>query len=282
MDDWNLIESLRSRRFDLALILTSFAQSPHAPAYLCYLAGIPTRVGQAKDFGGRVLTHQVEPPPDHVNQSERNLHLLESMGIPIPRRDLEVAVPEEAQAVADALLAERGVANMPFVLLAPGASCEARRYDPVRFGEVTRQVVEESGLPAVIVGASNEMALEEQFMSRAPKNRVASLIGKTSVSQLAGVVRRSELVIANNSAPMHLAEALRKPVVVTYSGSDLEEQWAPRSAPSRILNRPTFCTPCYGFRCPYHMECLDIAPVEVASSALQLLAESRVSMSGVA
>ena len=52
-----LIPQLRDRRFDAAIILTQSGQSPYAAAYLCYLAGIPIRVGQSCEFGGSVLSH---------------------------------------------------------------------------------------------------------------------------------------------------------------------------------------------------------------------------------
>jgi ADP-heptose:LPS heptosyltransferase len=54
-----LIESLAERHFDAAIIFTSFSQTPHVPAYACLLAGIPLRAGESKEFGGRVLTHEL-------------------------------------------------------------------------------------------------------------------------------------------------------------------------------------------------------------------------------
>ena len=100
------------------------------------------------------------------------------------------------------------------------------------------------------------------------------MAGQTTVPELAGVVRRAGLVIANNSGPLHLADAFGRPMVILYSGTDLESQWRPRRAPARLLRRPTACTPCYGFRCPYHMECLDIPPEEVVQHAQELLGVS--------
>jgi ADP-heptose:LPS heptosyltransferase len=61
-------------------------------------------------------------------------------------------------------------------------------------------------------------------------------------------------------------------MVILYSGTELESQWEPRSAPAVLLRRDTSCSPCYGFTCPYEMECLDIPPAEVADAALRLLA----------
>ena len=50
------IETLRAGRYDAALIFTSFSQSPYPPAMACYLAGIPVRIGQSREFGGGLLS----------------------------------------------------------------------------------------------------------------------------------------------------------------------------------------------------------------------------------
>jgi ADP-heptose:LPS heptosyltransferase len=92
-----------------------------------------------------------------------------------------------------------------------------------------------------------------------------------SVPQLAGVIRRAALVIANNSGPLHMADAFGRPMVILFSGSEQESQHRPRTSPARLLRRPTFCSPCRLFRCAYQMECLDIPPAEVVAAALDML-----------
>lgn len=60
--DWeNAIDWLRQQRFDVAVILTAVGQSPYLLGYLCYLAGIPVRIGRSREFGGQVLTHCLSP-----------------------------------------------------------------------------------------------------------------------------------------------------------------------------------------------------------------------------
>ncbi len=103
--------------------------------------------------------------------------------------------------------------------------------------------------------------------------RWAALAGETTIPELAAIIGRSALVLANDSGPMHIADALRRPMVILFSGTELERQWAPRNAPALLLRRETTCSPCYAFACPYGMECLDISPDEVAAAALRLLGE---------
>ena len=267
-----LVETLRERRFDAAVIFTSFTQSPWPPAYACYLAGIPLRVGQSKEFGGSVLSHCVEPPPDSVHQVDRNLHLLERAGLEPAGRELELRVPAEAARIAEARLAQTRIdPHLPFVVLAPGASCAARRYDAERFARVALLLAKQTGTPVVLLGSERERELAERILAAGNGFPVVSLVGKTSVAEFAALVRRAALVVANDSAALHLADAFRRPLVVLFSGTDLESQWEPRSSAARLLRRPTACAPCYRFTCPYAMECLDIPPEEVVEAALALV-----------
>jgi ADP-heptose:LPS heptosyltransferase len=76
-----LIQAIRDRAFDAAIIFTVPAQSPYSLAYLCYLAGIPIRLGQSQEFGGGVLSSCIQPPLESVLLQDYYLHLLKSAGL---------------------------------------------------------------------------------------------------------------------------------------------------------------------------------------------------------
>jgi ADP-heptose:LPS heptosyltransferase len=270
-----LVENLRAHRFDAAVIFTSFSQTPYPPAFLCYLADIPVRLGQARDFGGRVLSTWVQPPPDDTHQVDRNLFLLEATGIPAGSPDLELTLPSGAEASALQILhAGRVDPVRPFVVLAPGASCAARTYDPERYA-VAARLLAEAGTPVVVVGRERDAALAAPILGLSGRYPVVSLVGRTSVPELAAVVSRAAVVVANNSSALHFADAFGRPSVILYSGTDLESQWRPRRSPAAVLRRSTSCSPCYGFRCPFAMECLDVEPGEIVTAASRLLEEHR-------
>jgi ADP-heptose:LPS heptosyltransferase len=106
---------------------------------------------------------------------------------------------------------------------------------------------------------------------------LVSLAGRTTIPELAGIINRAALVIANNSGPLHFADALNRPMIILYSGTEWESQWRPRRAAATLLRRPTPCSPCFAFECPYNMECLDIEPDEVVAEALSLLSAQKAS-----
>lgn len=275
-----LITQLRAGRFDAALVFTSFSQSPYPPAYACYLAGIPVRIGQARDFGGGMLSTWVTPLADATHQVDRNLHLLEACGLEPGGRALELRVPPAAAATVARLLEEAGVdPGEPCVVLAPVASCPARTYPAERFATVAA-ALGERGVPVVVVGREAERAAAQPVLAAPARRPVADLVGRTTVPELAALVARASVVLTNNSSALHLADAFGRPAVVLYAGTDLESQWRPRRAPAVLLRRPVPCAPCYGFRCPFGLECLDVAPAEVVATALGLLGAARATASG--
>ena len=271
--EWELINTLREGSYDAAIILTSFKQTPHAAGYACALAGIPLRLGESKEWGGSVLTTEVPPAPDELHQAERNLRLIEHAGFRVVDRSLGIRVPPRAREHTAALLEERGVApGAPYLLLCPWTSCQARTYASERFALAARRLSGETGWPVVVSGTEADHACSDELLGVLDGQGV-DLVGATDLCELAALVENARLVLTNNTSTMHLADALRTPSVVLFSGTELEEQWRPRDNPQRLLRRETSCSPCYAFTCPYNLECLDIPPKEVAEAGLSLLAE---------
>ncbi|MBV9020249.1 MAG: glycosyltransferase family 9 protein [Ktedonobacteraceae bacterium] len=269
----HLIKLLSEQRFDAALIFTSFSQTPHAPGYICYLAGIPLRAGESKEFGGSILTTELRGALDTLHQVERNLRLVECLGYVARERQLMVALPEQARAAVPTLLAKVGLdADTPFILLHPGASAQARRYPVERFGLLTR-VLNQKGWSVLVTGVEREAALVDAVLQHAPKAH--GLVGETTLPEYAALIERASLVVCNDTLPMHLADALRTPTVVLFSGTDYEEQWQPRATRATLLRLPTPCHPCYLFECPIGLACLDISPQEIAEEIEAVLTDTR-------
>lgn len=265
-----LIDMLTERDFDAALIFTSFSQSPHTPGYVCYLASIPLRAGESNEFGGSTLSTQLQGGPKEMHQVERNLRLVEHLGFVARDRTLNVFLPHDE--TIPFLLKRVGIqSEEPYIVLHPGASAKARRYPADRFG-IVANLLTQHGWQVLVTGVEREAALLQDVQREAPDAHV--LMEKTSLAEYASLIERASLVICNDTLPMHLADAVRTPEVVLFSGTDYEEQWRPRSTLARLLRRPTPCHPCYLFECPIGLPCLDIPPEEVVVEVEALLAMS--------
>ncbi len=274
--EWNLIKTVRDRQFDAAIIFTSFSQTPHPAGFMCYLAGIPLRLGESKEWGGAVLTTAVKAAPDEMHQVERNLRLIESVGFSISDRSLGLQIPDAAtKTIAAKLQPHEITLNDPYIVLNPWTSCQSRNYTTERFAIAARQLAERTDSRIVVTG----MALDRQQsvpLLEALGEYGIDLIGRTSLAELAALIAQAQLMISNNTSTMHLADATRTPSVILFAGTEYECQWQPRSAPAKLLRQPTACSPCYTFTCPYNQECLDIPPEAVVDAGLALLQKSAI------
>ncbi len=262
------IKSLRGGAYDAALILTSFSQSPHPAALVCALAGIPVRIAASRERG-QALTFALPAAPDALHQVERNLRLVEAVGLPASDRQLALHIPDTAHISAQQLLAAHGVSG-DYVLLNPFTSCEARTFEPARFARAARILGDRTGLSVLLCGAAKDRARAAP-LARLLGPRGIDLVGATDLPIFAALIAGARLVLTNNTSALHLADALAVPQLIMYSGTDLESQWAPRLSPHLLLRRETPCSPCYRFECPYHHECLAFAPPQVANAGLLLL-----------
>ena len=268
-----MVEAIRGGGYDGAVVLTSFKQTPHPAGYACYLAGIPLRLGESKEWGGGVLTDEMPAAPDELHQAERSLRLVEHAGFRVRDRSLGLRVPEEARSSVARLLEKSGVGSgSPYLLLSPWTSARSRNYPTDRFALAARRVAEETGCPVVVSGTQADRERAQALLGLLG-DRGIDLVGSTDLAGLAALVEGASLLLTSNTSTMHIADALRTPQVVLFAGTELEEQWRPRNAPHRLLRRETSCSPCYAFTCPYTQECLDIPPGEVAEACLSLLSE---------
>lgn len=258
------IADLAARNFDAAILLTSFSQSPHAPATACLLAGIPLRLGESLEDGAGLLTHMpATPTPVAAHQADRNLRLVEAIGVPVADRDLALAIPDAAREVARTWRHDAGVGD--YLVLAPFASCSARTYPPDRAARATRLVAEADGLQVVLCGAPGDRERAAPLL-----DLLGSVghdaVGATDLATYAALIDEAALAVTSNTSALHLADACRTPVLVAYSGTELESQWRPRAARHRLLRVPTPCSPCYLLRCPIGLPCLDIAAEKMAEA----------------
>ena len=270
--EWELIETLKFRQFDAAIIFTSFSQSPHPPALICALAGIPVRIGESKEADTGTLTHVLPPAPDTLHQVDRNLRLIESLGFQISDRRLTLHIPPASQQTASRLLHQFSPSStlQNFLLFNPWTTCPSRNYDPDRFAVAVRQLSDQTGYPVVMTGVEKDRSRSQLLLERLG-DRVIDLMGATNLPELVALISAAKLLLSNNTSTMHIADAVGTPSIILFAGTEMECQWQPRNSPSLLLRRPTLCSPCYAFTCPYEQQCLDIEPEAIVTAGLELL-----------
>jgi len=245
---WSLIRHLRRENFDLALLF----QKAFEAAFFAYLAGVPRRVGFRTDARGWLLTDPVEPPTA-VHHADQFFCIAESVGASGFDRRLSFHVTPQGVDAALGLVHKFGLRQKLLIAIHPGASKTERAWHAERMGQVVEVLMREyEAVPILLGTACDRPALDTIQRIAGPQ---CILLGDAlRLQEMAALLQHCRLLICNDSGPMHIAAALRVPVVAVF-GPGSGQRTGPFSDPDlfRITSHDFACSPC---RQKYFKECL--------------------------
>jgi len=116
----------------------------------------------------------------------------------------------------------------------------------------------------LITGMEKDKPLVEQLLART-KSKPAVFVGRTDILQLAALIERCKVYITPDSAPLHVAAAMRTPLVAFFGPTD-SQRHRPPAEKMIVLEKKPACAPCYSPRCLImtHACMREITPEEVA------------------
>jgi heptosyltransferase II len=261
--------AVRERQFDWAFS----GRMDVRDNFLLWLSGARRRIGYGLGGGGFLLTDRVAPDVSRPHRADIWLHLLEALDKPTNRDPGLFRLTEAELASAESFLRERGIPTDAFLIgVHPGARIAVRRWGDERFAEVARQILKETD--AHILWFS-----EPGNVCEAPALERCHAVSLEFRPFLA-VLSRCNLLLCNDSGPMHLANLLGVPVVAVF-GPQQPEWFGPRGRLDRIIIRPEFwCRPCFDYCIFDQPYCLrTITPGEVIISVRKAIGEIRAQAS---
>jgi heptosyltransferase-2 len=276
-DDAETIARLRAARCDEAVVLPNAIRS----AWLPYQAGIPWRWGYRGGWRAPLLRPPVPRPRDlrgrgRRPQIEDYRELLDALSVPPPASWVPRLAREPALLAvgAERLPRARLGGDGPLVGLFAGAEWgPSKRWPWRRFADLAtalrRQI---PGARIVILAGPKEVWTAVRIHEESGK--IHPVIGPDlDLGGLAATLAHVDLLITNDSGPMHLAAALGVRCVALFGPTD-PRRTAPAGEGHRVLYTDRWCSPCFRRRCPLlHHRCLrDIGVDAVAATAVAALA----------
>jgi heptosyltransferase II len=178
-----------------------------------------------------------------------------------------VVFPEEEQAMETRFVKGGLPASDVVVGINPGSTGgRAKRWLPERFAEAAdrlcRTIRESRGQQAsvVILGGKEEEELGQEIASHL-SSRSLVLSGATTIRELMAALKRCEVLLTNDSGPMHVATALRVPVVGIFGSTDWRKT-APFGNADGLVRQPVDCAPCMLLECPIDHRCMTRVTVD--------------------
>lgn len=238
-------------------------------AALAALARIRARVGFKGPWS--FLYTESRPKPRTGHEADRLLAL--ANGAPGVYRPQLRPAPEDTAAAA-------ALAEPPFVAMAPGSIWGSKRWP--YFTELARQLSKQ--IAVVLIGGPDDLAQGEDIVRAigggSGRYRVVNACGKLTLRQSAALIGRAELLVTNDSAPLHLATAMGTPIVALFGPTVTEFGFGPLRAGDVALGVDgLLCRPCSPHgppSCPLgHHRCMRDLTVDTVTSAIEELGALR-------
>ncbi len=259
---------LRKKRFDLAIVLHP-TNRVHLITFFC---GIPKRIGYDRKLGF-LLTQRFK----HTKQSgqkhelEYNLDLLRQLGIEPKDKQPFMPIKKESEEWLEELFKAQDLKPSDKLLaIHPAASCPSKIWPNVRFAEVADRLIEKFGFKVIVVAGPRDLSLAQNLIQHM-HHTALNLAGKTSISQLASLLKRCQLFISNDSGPVHIASSLGTPVISIFGRSQKglsPKRWGPWGDRAEVLHKEVGCIECLAHNCIKEFACLKAITIDDALKAV--------------
>jgi heptosyltransferase-3 len=269
-----LLKRIRSKSYDLVINLTEGDRG----AIAALVSGSAYRVGfdikRSGFFGKRAIyTHKVKSCPHPRHTVERQIDVLRRIGIfpSLSERDLFLHVPEDAKRHITHLLEKEGVCQGDYVLIHPVSRWRFKCLSTQQIAQLIT-ALHERGMRMVMSAGPDvqEIAMVEEILKIAPQVPVVNCAGKLTLKELSALIQMAKALICVDSVPLHIASALKTPVVALF-GPTSEKNWGPWMHPrARVVAQHFSCRPCYQDGCggSKMSDCLFSMPKNSILSAL--------------
>lgn len=259
-------KQLHAKNFDLVIDLQGLFKS----AIVAALTGCPNRIGYCEMREGSGLVSKAicgSHSDDHV--IERYLDVARYLGadissieFPLPNLDKETLAVKEK-------LSSAGMKAEEYVVFVPGARWETKEWPPKHYAELADKITED-GTYVVLAGGPDETEKAALIEAAAETDKIIDLTGKTSLRELAALIKGCKVYISGDTGPLHFAAALKKPLIAMYGPTKAERTGPYGSDNITVLTSAANCAGCLKKHCnDWH--CMhDITPDMVYAEYLQM------------
>lgn len=262
---WAIAKKLKMEAYNLVITPHRYLRS----SFLTFLTGAPIRRGYDTASASFLYTEKIH--------YDRNKHEVEKLLSFVPkdegkRYEIEIFPSELERKKVDEFLAG---SREKIVAIAPGSKWFTKKWPLEYFNRVIKGLESSEDVTVVVIGGK-----EEQFLNIPTSANMIDLRGRTTLLELAEVIKRADIVLTNDSSPIHIASAFPKVKILAIFGPTVEKfgffPWSKNSEVFQVENLE--CRPCSihgGDSCPKkHFRCMvDIKP-EMALERIESILES--------
>ncbi|GEM_PF-32720 len=257
-----VLKKLHAENFDISIDFQNNKKSH----MLAFMACVPKRYGYDNGKMSFLLNRKIRDSGFPVDPVEHQLKVLNLLGIYRMDKRPEICLSKEDQEWADNFLKSHWVKDgQKIIAISLGASAgwNTKLWPAEYFAEVCNKLALNFGIRVLLTGLEKERPLANKFLARA-RCKPIDAIGRTNILYFAALVKRCDLVLCVDSAPLHVAAGVGTPFVALFGPTDPKRHLPPFEKKHVVLRKKFKCGPCYHSRCAKRNSCMKaIKPEEV-------------------
>lgn len=260
----SVVKKIRSEKYDIVFDLYTNPRT----AQITFLSGAKYRIGYA--YRGRKYAYNIksEVGRGEIHSAEHNLELLNVSGIPIISKRVNYRLTNESEEFAKSFF--NNLIQKEFLIgIIPSGGWNSKRCPKEKWVEIIKSLSEKVSCNVLILWGPEDFD-DANFIMNNVNNSI--LAPETDLKQMAGLLSKCNLVIANDSGPMHLSAALGIPTVGLYGPTDPKKHGPYSDKSDYVIKSDLHCIVCNKLICPYNKECFYQMDIDVITSkAIKLL-----------
>jgi heptosyltransferase-2 len=234
---YRMIKKLRAKSYDKIFSL----HKSHRTALLVALSGAAEKYG-FEEASMPFLYTKVSPRADLKHDVLRNLAILRNVGVNVEEASTPMQLKSSTAAVEVANEFLQKISSRPLIGVAPGSVWLTKRWTESGFRNFVR-LASARGWGVALLGGPNDIELAETI--RDGNQEVLNLCGKLQIDESVAFIRNLDVLVSNDSSPLHMASATGTPVVALFCATVPEFGYGPWMVPHKILGVPNLeCRPC--------------------------------------
>lgn len=243
------ILKVRKKKYDLIFDLWSNPKT----AQITFLSGAKYRVGY--NYKGRSYAYNILGTSERGNchSAFHNLELLKPLDIKIISKKIHFYLSDEEKLFANDFIKKNSLSNQRVVGIIPSGGWDSKRCPPDKWLEIIKSLLEKFTCKILLLWGPDDKTEVDYIKTK--MNDDILLAPKTNLRELAAIIEKCDLIIANDSGPMHIAAAMQVPTLGLFGPTDPEKHGPFSEFSDYVIKKDLHCIICNKLECPYNKEC---------------------------
>lgn len=248
----DIIAKIQAGKYETGILLTHSFSS----AWWFWQGKVKRRIGFSAHFRKVLLTDPLTFPKEKEHEVITYKRVLGPLGVPISQTAPRLFVSPEEVEESKQLLHQRGfVKGSRLIGINPGAAYgSAKCWPPERFKALAMRLLLETDAYIVFFGDATTAPMVKEIAQGLPE-KVIDLAGVTSLRELACIIKDCDVLVTNDSGPMHIGAAFGVPLVAIFGSTD-DQLTGPYGQAHNVINKRVKCSPCFKRVCPIDFACM--------------------------